>query len=257
MCSKFEELTDSQWEYIKDMLPIQRKRKLDLRKVVNAILWIVRTGCQWRNLDSERFYKWQSVYYYFYNWSQDGTIEALNLVMNYEARRQKDRSHSDPSLACVDSQSIKLAPRIAEERGTDGGKNVNGRKRQLMVDTLGLIWCVYVHAANIHDSKGAKPLIDKAYTCSSRLKKILIDYAYQGQFIEYAKEQIPELDIEIASKPPSEKGFVPVKKRWIVERSFAWLNFFRRLVIDYERTTRSAEAMILLANISMSLNKIK
>jgi len=257
MCSKFEELTDSQWEYIKDMLPIQRKRKLDLRVVMNAILWIVRTGSQWRNLDSKKYYKWESVYYYFHNWTKDGTLESLNLVMNYESRRRKGRTHSDPSLTCVDSQSIKLAPRIAEERGVDGGKKINGRKRQIMVDTTGLIWCVSVHAANIHDSKGANSLIDKAYSCTSRLKKMLVDQSYQGEFMEYAKEQIPELDIEIASKPPSVKGFVPIKKRWVVERSFAWLNFFRRLVIDYERTTRSAEAMILLANISMSLNKIK
>lgn len=257
MCSQYKELTDSQWEYIKDMLPIERKRKLDLRKVVNAILWIVRTGSQWRNLDSKRFYKWQSVYYYFRIWSKDGTIDNLNLVMNYESRRRQNRESSDPSMACVDSQSVKLAPRIAEERGIDGAKNVNGRKRQLMVDTLGLVWCVAVHAANLHDSKAGKSLIDKAYSCSSRLKKILSDKAYQGEFIDYAKEQIPEVEIEIASKPPSQKGFVPIKKRWIVERTFSWFNFFRRLVIDYERTTTSAEAMILLANISMSLNKIK
>ena len=153
MVTQFNELTDSQWEVIKEFLPIQRKRKLDLRTVVNGILWITRTGCQWRNLDESRFYKWQAIYYYFRKWTLDGTFEIINRVTNYVARKKMRKAHSDPSLACIDSQSIKLAPRIIEERGIDGGKRINGRKRQILVDSQGLVWAVYVHAANIHDSQ--------------------------------------------------------------------------------------------------------
>ena len=114
MVTRYKELTDSQWEVIKEFLPVQRKRRLDLRNVLNAILWIVRTGSQWRNLDSPRFlnYKWQSVYYYYYTWMHDGTWETLNRALNYHERKRVGKK-SDPSLTCLDSQSVKLAPLIS------------------------------------------------------------------------------------------------------------------------------------------------
>jgi transposase len=142
MSTQFEDLTDSQWQVMENILPTKRKRKLDIRMVVNAIFWMVRVGGQWRNLDS-RFLKWTAVYYYYYKWMHDGTFEKLNAYLN-EIERIRQEREPTPSLACVDSQSVKLSPMIFEDRGTDGGKNVNGRKRQVMVDTLGLVWMVFV-----------------------------------------------------------------------------------------------------------------
>ena len=205
MMTQFNELTDSQWEYMKDFVSAQRKRKLDLRIVMNCIFFLLRTGCQWRNLERYKYcpYPWQSVYYYFYKWSQDGTLEVLNTVTNYEERRGVGKEHSDPSLMCADSQSVKLAPRIFEHRGVDGNNKINGRKRQVLVDTLGLVWCVFVHAANIFDSKGGRRLIDKVQCHNSRLKKILIDKGYQGSFMEYGIEQLPGVEIEVSGILPS------------------------------------------------------
>ena len=258
MVTQFNELTDSQWEIIKEFLDVQRKRKLDLRQVVNILMWVCRTGTQWRNLKycSLCPYPWQSVYYYFYKWSKDGTFELINRITNYEERKRLKRN-SDPSLMCADSQSIKLAPMIFEDRGINGAKMVNGRNRQILVDVLGMVWCTAVHAANISDSVGGCYLIDKVHECSSRLKKILVDKGYKNQFAVSVAGQLPEVEIEVSSKPPTQQGFVPIKKRWVAERTFAWFNFFRRLVIDFEHTTRSAESMIYLANISMNLSRVK
>ena len=258
MATHFNELTDSQWEVIKEFLPVQRKRKLDLRIVVNCILWISQTGCQWRNLRHLNFhnYKWQSVYYYFYTWTHDGTWACLNRALNYHERKRQDRS-SDPSLICTDSQSVKLAPRMNESRGFDGNKKINGRKRQIQTDTIGLVWNTKVHSANLYDGIGGQPLIDKMHHFDSRLKKLLVDYGYQGKFEEYLALLMPQVSLEFSAKPPSKKGFVPIAKRWVVERTFAWFNFYRRLVIDYERTTKCAESMILIANISMNLKRFK
>ena len=253
MVTQFNELTDSQWEVIKEFLPTQRKRKLELRKVIDSILWVVRTGTQWRNLPYCRLcpYKWQSVYYYFYKWTKDGTFEVINTATNYHERKRVGKL-SDPSLMCADSQSIKLAPMIFEDRGIHGGKKINGRSRQILVDTLGLVWCTAVHAANIADTVGGCHLIDKVHHCVSRLKKIIVDKGYKKQFMEYTTKHLPDVEIEVSSKPPGVKGFQLLPKRWVAERTFGCFNFFRRLVIDHEHSPRCAESMILLANISMN-----
>ncbi|MCP4442211.1 MAG: IS5 family transposase, partial [Aureispira sp.] len=155
---KHEPLTDDQWEVIKGNLNWQRKRKLSLRKIFDAILWITRTGSQWRNMES-KYPPWQAVYYYFYKWSRNGLLKELNFALNSWARIQQSRARH-PSLGIVESQSVKLAPLIYEYRGIDGHKLVNGRKRQLLVDVLGRIWKVAVHPANIHDSKGGLLLLE-------------------------------------------------------------------------------------------------
>jgi transposase len=136
MQTQFTELTDSQWQVIKEFLPVHRSKKHDLRVILNAILWLVRTGVQWRNLES-KYPKWQSVYYHFYRCSRNGTLETITHALNKLARVQAGRT-ALPSLMCVDSQSVKLSPLIAEHRGIDANKKVNGRKRQAAVDTLGL-----------------------------------------------------------------------------------------------------------------------
>jgi transposase len=234
------------------LLPVQNTKIHDLRVIMNAILWIVRTGTQWRNLDS-KYPKWPSVYYHFYRWSRNGSLEKINWARNRLVREQAGRA-ALPSLMCIDSQSVKLAPLIAERRGMDANKKVNGRKRQAAVDTLGLLWAIDVHAAHQADSRLGCRLLPKLAPVADRLEKILIDTSYQGCFTQIAHSI--GLATEIAARPETAQGFVPVKQRWVVERSFAWTNFFRRTVKDYEYTKESSEAMLLLANTTIALNKL-
>lgn len=254
MITQFAALTDFQWQVIKEFLPAKRKRKLDLRAVVNAIFWIDRTGIQWRNLDS-KYPHWTAVYYYFYKWTHDGTILKMNAKLN-ELERIRQGREPTPSLTCVDSQSIKLAPMIFEDKGIDGNKKINGRKRQIMVDTLGLVWAVYVHAANLSDSVMGCELLTIVKERLWRVKKILVDAGYKNTFVDTTLEMLG-LRVEISSRPPTEKGFVPIAKRWVNERTFGWFNFYRRLSKDYEHTTKSAESMILLANCSVILLRLE
>ena len=252
MQTKFTELTDSQWQFIQEFLPVQQAKKHDLRVIINAILWIVRTGTQWRNLDS-KYPKWQSVYYHFYRWSRNGTLDRINQGLNQLVRIQAGRS-AFSSLMCVDSQSVKLAPFIYEWRGLDANKKVNGGKRQAAVDTLGLLWAVDVDTAHQADSRMGCQLCAKLVPVSQRLEKVLIDSSYQGSFTQVATSL--GIATEIAAKPESVQGFVPVKQRWVVERTFAWTNFFRRIVKDYEYTKQSSEAMLVLANTTITLNRM-
>ena len=186
------------------------------------------------------------------------TIDTINGALNKLVRTQAGRA-ALPSLMCVDSQSVKLAPFIYERRGTDANKKVNGRKRQAAVDTLGLLWAVDVHAAHQADSRMGCQLWPKLMAVSQRLEKVLIDSSYQGVFTQIATGL--GIISQIAAKPESVQGFVPVKQRWVVERTFAWSmhsasNFFRRIVKDYEYTKESSEAMLLLANSTIALNKL-
>ena len=252
MRKKFEPLTDSQWQVIAEFLPLQRKRRIDLRKVVDGIRWINEAGSQWRNLPP-CFPDWSAVYYYFRKWGHDGTLRELNTRLNSRQRIVVEKE-ATPSLVCVDSQSIKLAPFISEERGLDGNKKINGRKRQVLVDTLGLVWGVVVHAANGGDSIYGGVVILEVKQALKRTKRILVDKAYEGEFFEVSKKAIGVIP-EVSSKPPTAKGFVPVKWRWVSERTFGWFNFFRRLSKDYEKTVESSESWILWANCQMILAK--
>ena len=254
MQTKYVRLTDAQWEVIKEFLNWQRKRKLDLRNVFDAILYITRTGIQWRNLPEEMFPDWQAVYYYFDKWKKEKTIEKINMALNAMERRQKERKPT-PSLGFVDSQSIKLTPMIYEQRGIDGNKKVNGRKRHILVDVLGRIYQAHVHAANLHDSPQGVKLLDFSKEDLNRLEKIMGDNTYKGSFARAVEKM--ELKFGTPNRPENTKGFVVEAKRWVVERTFAWLNFFRRTVVDYEHTPQSSASFLLLANISICLWRIK
>lgn len=202
-----------------------------------------------------RYPKWTAVYRYFYIWSRNGTFEKMNACLN-EMERISQQREATPSLVCADSQSIKIAPMIFEDKGLDGNKKINGRKRQVVVDTLGLVWAVVVHAANLPDTVMGCKLLEQLNKRFIRLKRILVDAGYKGTFMDQVVAELG-VEAEISSRPPTEKGFVPIAKRWVNERTFGWFNFFRRLSKDYEHTTKSAEAMILLANCSIVLQRIK
>ena len=250
MTNQFKELTDSQWDAISPFFNLKRKRKLDLRDILSAIFYLLRTGCQWRNLPSY-FPAWRAVNYYFELWKKDGTFEKINVALNSLDRiREKKEAH--PSLLCIDSQSVKLAPMIFENRGIDAYKN--GRKRHLLARTDGRVWAARVGAAHKADGYEGCHLLKEKKEWQSRLKTILGDGAYGGIFAKMAEKR--GLVFERASRAESSKGFVPIAKRWVVERSIAWTNFFRRLVKDYEYTVESSAVWFFLANINLMLQRI-
>ena len=253
MVTQWRELTDSQWEVIELLLPKQELKKHTQREIVDALFWLLRTGAQWRNLDS-RFPPWQSVYYHFRQWKLKGVIEKLNQALVEFERYCADRN-DHPSMGCVDSQSIKCVPFTCEEKGVDGNKRINGRKRHLLVDTMGLILGVIVDAASNYDGHSGCRLLKRSEVFLDRMEKILADKAYAGDFIVFAGIWY-DIEVEISSPPPTTKGFVPIRWRWVVERTFGCLNFFRRLSKDYEKTAESSVAMILLANIQMIVSRI-
>ncbi|MFN7115469.1 MAG: IS5 family transposase [Saprospiraceae bacterium] len=222
--------------------------------MISAILHLLRTGEQWRNLRGWSV-PWQSIYYYFRKWRRDGTLIRLNSQLNQKERLRQGKKPT-PSMVCIDTQSIKSAPFIDQSKGIDGNKKVNGRKRHLLVDTLGLTWAVVVHAADVADGTTAHLLVEHLLGYLPRLRKILVDQAYKIAFVDWVEHNIASLDVELASKPPSAKGFVPVKWRWVNERTFGWLNFFRRHAKDYEKTVQSSEAWILWANCQIILNRL-
>ncbi len=254
MQSRQNRLTDQMWEIIKNYLPTQRKRKYDLRDIVDAILWILRTGSQWRNLAGD-FPKWQIVYYYFRKWQTDNTLERLNSELNKQERERKGKK-ATPSMLSIDSQSIKSGPFTCEDKGIDGNKKINGRKRHIITDTLGLVWGVVVGAANMADGVVAQKVVEPLFGYLDRMKKILGDDAYKKVFMDWVTNNVIEVEVEISSRPPSEKGFVPVKWRWVTERTFGIFNFFRRLDKDHEKTAQSQEAWILWQNCQIILNRL-
>ena len=251
MVTQQESLTDTQYSLILGIFSDNRKRKYDLRHILDAIFWLNRTGCQWRNLDS-KFPKWQLVYYYFNKFVKRGIWEQINLLLVKHDRQSHDKTDT-PSLVSIDSQSVKTVQFTSDEVGLDGNKKINGRKRHIIVDTLGNIFCVVVHAANHFDGIKGIDVWGKFTKTVDTVKKVLADAGYKGQFTAHVEKLAYE--IEISSRPPTQRGFVPIKKRWTVERTFSWFNFFRRLDKDHEKTVQSSEAMIYIAQIQMLLNR--
>lgn len=250
--TQFRELTTSQWQSIENLIDTtKRKRKTDLRQVMNAILRITKTGVAWRDLEGD-YPPWQTVFYYFRKWQKDGTFEAVLAVLREKLRVQLGRE-ATPSMVAVDSQSVRKGPLVSIETGIDGGKKINGRKRHYAVDLLGLPVAIWVTAANVHDGQAGFELLWRLEKPAPRLTLIRADHSYLGEFSTSATYY--GWTVEVTQKPPSTKGFIPQKGRWQVERSFAWLNFFRRLAKDYEKTVASAVAFNQLAFISIILSK--
>jgi putative transposase len=253
------DLSDAQWTII-EALEINkpwgpgRRMELDLRAVVNAILYVLRTGCAWPYLPSE-YPNFNSVYYHYHKWCWDGTWERVNTALRERVRRKAGRK-KQPSLAIIDSQSVKTTE-VGGAHGYDGAKKVNGRKRHILVDTMGNLLKVLVHAANIGERAGAEKLLlkvpDKLW---QRLEKILADGGYEGAAFQHWVEQTFAVEVEISRRPTGKQGFVLVPIRWVVERTFAWLGRYRRLSKDYERLTKNSEGMIYLASIHRLLTRL-
>lgn len=253
MREKITSLTDSQWQFVEKHLKDNRKRKHSRRIVFDAILWLNSTGSQWRNLRGFPFV-WQVAYYYFRKWQKEGLFFKILRSVVIEERKRQGRE-AQPSVVATDSQSVKKGMFIHFETGIDGNKKVNGRKRHLIVDVLGLPLAIGVSAANRYDGNEGVKLLPTLQKATSRLELIRVDNTYKGEFVQMAEKEY-SWRVEFGQKPESVTGFVPQKGRWQIERSFAWLNPFRRLDKDHEKTIDSSVSFISLAFISILLGRI-
>jgi putative transposase len=251
------DLTRTQWKGLKRLLPSAkpggRPREVDLREILNGIFYICRGGCAWRMMPKD-LPPWSTCYDYFRKWRNDGTWSKLNDALRTQLRHKNRRSRS-PSMGIIDSQSVKTTER-GGPHGKDAHKKVNGRKRHLVVDTLGLVVAAVVHSAGIQDRDGAKFVLRKLVNRFPRLKKILADGIYNGGIAEWAKK-LGGWIFELVLRPEGEKEFKVLKWRWIVERTFAWLGRYRRLSKDYEGSEESSESWIYVAMTHLMLRRLE
>jgi putative transposase len=281
------DLSDEEWNYIEPHMPVPRDRGRPRthspREILNAIFFVLKSGCQWRLLPHD-FPPWPTVYYYFRKWCIEGIWERMNRAIRERLRVRLGRSFQ-PSAAIVDSQSIKTTGVGGEERGYDGGKKIRGRKRHILVDTEGFVLKVKVHSAKLMDYEGIKTLLQRTGEKFPRLKHLWLDAGYRGEnkgkdWVEKALGWSVEL-VERPRKPaPKEvlmawaaelveegtkvdwqkllgrRGFEVLPRRWVVERSFAWICHNRRMSKDYERLCTTGEAFVYAAMTRLMVRRL-
>lgn len=262
------DLTDRQWAIIEPLLPKTvpaapggRPPEYSKREIVNAILYLTRAGCAWRMLPKD-FPHWRTVYGYFADWRDDGTLDLIHDTLREELRQKttnrttgKPRK-AEPSAGIVDSQSLRGADTVGKDsRGYDAGKKVSGRKRHIVTDTLGLLLVVVVTAASVQDRDGGVEALKLAHGWYPRLRHVFADGGYAGRLVERARRYW-KMTVEIVAKSKGQRGFSVLPRRWVVERTFAWLMRWRRLVRDYEGLPGTHEAFVKWAMVGLMLNRL-
>lgn len=259
------DLSDARWALVEPTLAawreserraglgIGRPPRHDLRSLLDAILYVDRTGIPWRYLPHE-YPPWETVYSYFARWQQDGVFEQLSGLLRRLARTAEGRD-PEPTACVIDSQSVKTASTVpAATQGTDAAKKIVGRKRSIITDTLGLLLVALVTAASVQDGPAGLQLLTKAAAAHPTISKAWADSAYRNAVIEHGATL--GIDVEVVRRDPATRGFAALPRRWTVERTFGWLMLHRRLARDYEALPARSEAMLHLAMIDLMARRV-